>query len=295
MSHTSGSSPTKPRGHPVFSDLPREIRLQIWNDALPDPRTVLIMVVSAMPAHLVRSPPVQPHDNKRASPFPNRLPAPTVLHVCQEARREALRFIRFVSCGDQSSNSDTSVAMNWWNPWKDTLYVPSRIATSPTRSIWFSPTHYPNLITAIDLEEASQARLSAVRHLAWGFEMGWLFWRREYWTKHGRKCWDWIDMARWLRTFIDLESFTWVVDNPRRPRDHDCNPTWIDHPEYSTRCSFFACVFPPSEIKGRLNEALKLIKSEERGDWQIPQVKVVIEKREMEEGLHSRAPDRYEN
>ncbi|KAM3066246.1 hypothetical protein ACMFMF_010211 [Clarireedia jacksonii] len=235
-------------GHPIFSDLPLEIRRQIWTHALPDAGTVLFRFGFTVPSIDARIPfprsRIQLRENHSPkSHFSCRLPVPAVLHVCREARREALRFIRVISCSDSSSNSGTTTPLDWWNPWIDTLYVSSCIAPSRENPGWVSPTAYPQ-ITGIELKETIQAQISAVRHLAWGFEHGWLFWRRNNWVNCGLKCWDWIDMARWLRTSKDLESFTWVVDSPKSARTHDYNPSWIDHPEYSTVGNKMGMVFP---------------------------------------------------
>jgi hypothetical protein len=68
---------------PQFSKLPTEIRLQIWKEAMPGPRVVEVYLIEDQ----------SQYDGKTyyvADPA-SRTPAPTILHINHESRREGLK------------------------------------------------------------------------------------------------------------------------------------------------------------------------------------------------------------
>jgi hypothetical protein len=95
-----GKHREKPLG---FSDLPTEIRFEIWRLATPKSR---ILRVKAEPEYSSAS---------LIGPFS---PVPTILHVCQESRRFGLSVFR-------RGFQDISDGLNdfYWNPSIDTLYL----------------------------------------------------------------------------------------------------------------------------------------------------------------------------
>jgi hypothetical protein len=88
---------------PLFPNLAPELRLKIWAHAC-FPRTVSIRYLPSLETCVSSSPP------------------PTILHVCHEAREEALRMYS-LAFGTRSSP-----ARIYFNPYRDTLYLPRHMA-----------------------------------------------------------------------------------------------------------------------------------------------------------------------
>ncbi|TVY27949.1 hypothetical protein LHYA1_G003503 [Lachnellula hyalina] len=85
---TAGPSPRKPSLHP-FSRLPLELRLMIWQYAIPNDRVIEIRSWG--------NPAIRRYAPIKYSVAPHRPPA--ILHVNQESRREALRNYRLIEVG----------------------------------------------------------------------------------------------------------------------------------------------------------------------------------------------------
>ncbi len=84
--YKGSEAPQVPVGFPQFSQIPRDIRLLVWQHSLPGPRLVDLC-----------------HNCDRAG-YTTKCETPAALWVCQESRKEALRFYT-LSFGTSSTES----------------------------------------------------------------------------------------------------------------------------------------------------------------------------------------------
>lgn len=114
-------SSTAPAGFPRFRQLPAELRIKIWRDALPGPRTIHLVRESEHSKTCVL---YHPHRllPKRCAPT---LPCPrdllSLLHACAEARHEVLA--RYEALLVPKVPTDPVVPIYYFDPLRDGIFV----------------------------------------------------------------------------------------------------------------------------------------------------------------------------
>lgn len=247
----------------IFSGLPLEIRLHIWKLSIPQGRILLFRVKN-----------LRLGENAGRSSFFHRLPAPNILHVCREARKETLKSFRRESYG---TGTDGGIYDgDWWNPSRDTVFIPSSLPPKGNNTSWISPGRRSfSIITDTDPQELE--RLRNAHHLAWSFDSMWLTWAS---TRNNSERWIWNDMARWLHGFSKLRTFTWVVGG--NANQCSSNPIWLKYPEVPvygnkrSRVSDSELDMTPSKINANLQKAFEVIKLEQP-EWNGPDVRFVFD------------------
>lgn len=247
----------------IFSELPLEIRLSIWNLAIPQGRILLFRLLHSRSG-----------ENEGKFSFFHRLPAPNILHVCREAREEISKSFR-----REPYRAGTGGGIydgDWWNPSRDTIYVPSSLPPKGKNAAWFSPRRRSFSIVA-DTDAQELEHLKNVHHLAWEFDSMWLTWAS---TKINSEQLIWNEMARWLRRFSRLKTFTWVVGS--HANLGNSHPNWLEYPDapvYGMKRldkPETESDMTPSKININLQKASKVIGSEIPG-WNCPEVRFVID------------------
>ncbi|KAI9647236.1 hypothetical protein NHQ30_003619 [Ciborinia camelliae] len=261
---TSSASHLEPNGFIIFLELPLEIRLHIWNLAIPQGRILPFQIWS-----------LKSEENAENSSFLHRLPAPKLMHVCREARKEVLKSFR-----KESYDSNTGGGIHdgdWWNPSRDTIYIQPPFLHRGISTWWIAPGRRSfSFIACADPERLE--RLKKAHHLAWSFNSVWLRWVS---TRSKSERWIWNVLARWLHEFSSLKTFTWVVDGHANQVDR--NPVWSKYPDvpvYGIKVhreqDSGLMNMTPSKINANLQEAFEVIKSENPG-WNSPEVRFVFD------------------
>lgn len=98
----------------LFPKVSIEVRIMIWNEAMPSPRNVLAVLESK---HCLSE---QTGESRKKAFVTSPLAPPITLSVCQESRKEALKIYKPVLAG---SEKDTSLAIFYVNPLSDTLVL----------------------------------------------------------------------------------------------------------------------------------------------------------------------------
>ncbi|ESZ91191.1 hypothetical protein SBOR_8419 [Sclerotinia borealis F-4128] len=246
----------------IFSELPLEIRLYIWNLAIPQGRILLFRVKI-----------LQVVKNSGQTSFSHRLPAPKILHVCREARNEAIKSFRRESNGTRTSGGIYDG--DWWNPSRDTIYIPSSLPPKGNVTSRGNP-GYRSFSIVADIDPQEIVWLRNAHHLAWSFKSMWLAWAS---VRRDTQQWIWNDMARWLLGFPNLKTFTWVVDG--HGNQGNSNPIWLKYPEVpvygvGNRKPDSDLTITPSKINANLQKAFEIIKSE-NPEWNYPEVRFVFD------------------
>ena len=132
--------PAAPTTFPEFSRLPAELRQQIWEEALPAGRVLMLQLPGSSPAMpflgrprcplRIRSPAVRTQ-NKSVNVWTCNARVPVILHVNSEARSVALRHYRL---GLAAGNSKPRIYVDFE---RDTIGLSDEIMHSPVgRNLW---------------------------------------------------------------------------------------------------------------------------------------------------------------
>ncbi|KAG4028009.1 hypothetical protein MFRU_025g00750 [Monilinia fructicola] len=273
-----------------FSDLPPEIRCQIWSLSLLEERIVPFRVS------------INTHTREIPGIYSFRaLPPPNLLHVCHESRQETLRYFRQGSWRSEADPAKNPAlcgySRGWWNLSMDIIYVP----------YWLPPNDLPPGVESISTMDAKRQdlnivypnplfrqRMKDIQHFACSMKGATIRWQ---WDSHQRagQSWNWNWMASWLQGLPNLKILTWIVDYTTYRYKKD-GPQWIDHPDFpvegawrnhSTRWDM-----TPSKIRSGLQESFAFVKSVSNDpDWKVPQVRIVLDVEDQEECL--RREQRY--
>lgn len=255
-----------------FSELPTEIRLQIWQLAIPKSR-VLRIASSSDRSHLKRIYPMQP------------LPIPTILHVNRESRSVGLDIFRlgFGPDGSPCNPEDN----DYWNPSADTLYLPS---FQPPRD-WdvrqsrefMEPIHDPNFWASRDDSHIGSTelhiRLAALRHLAlpWNYKVIHGLGLKKLHFSKNYVAW----LPRWLFGFNELRSVSFLIDHwPKWYRTgeivlYEPEETVMDQGQKTeTRATAFRAT--PSEVEGRIEKIMDMFREQEEPEWDVPSIEILV-------------------
>ncbi|KAJ8064237.1 hypothetical protein OCU04_006584 [Sclerotinia nivalis] len=260
-----------------FSDLPVEIRCLIWKYSFTEERILPFRVNKASWERItyIRS-------------FHN-LPPPKLLHVCQESRKEALRFYRLGSW-DVSIYGQVR-RRGWWNPSMDIIYVPYWLPSRPP-----SPSPPGTVISTNDANRGNmnlirgdihfQERMATIQHLAFSTKSASIRWEWEARIKIGQS-WSWSDLADWLSKFPLLKTFTLIVDYMTY-RYSAQGPRWVDHLDFAIegrwRDHSSRWDMTPSKIISGLEQCFELIKSAKNdSNWKPPRVRIVLDEEDWDE------------
>jgi len=203
-----GTVPLEPAPRSDLMNLPSELRLQIWELAVPEPQ-VLRIAFEIFPGGV------------RRAYHMGQIQIPTILHICRDSRTVARRIFR-LGFGASTHPRDR----DWWDPAADILYLPG----------WLPPPHWDLRVTRGYLAEADppvedlnwdgwtdldmrrhsrqSSAIAAVQHLA-------LPWQEQFLETFGAfEGEDWGLRAagpRWLKGFSALKSVSLLIDH---------YPTW---------------------------------------------------------------------
>jgi len=228
-----------------FPRLPTEIRLQIWNEAIPPGRILRVLLTHELETFVY--------------PFePYRTPA--ILHVCQESRDVGLSIFRHdlgTRCNDHF----------WWNPRVDTVF---RTCLAPVNPPGYSA---PDFVPSEDEPTSPEHSFKMLqymqntRHLAIPLTLSTL----EFLSLDLLRTKD-IKSPQWLRQFPRLKTLILLLDPLA---------DWIrmgDIVISTLRDSPIPTLDgdTPSEVVTMVGQSLELFGLSAKSDWMAPAVEVFV-------------------
>lgn len=247
-----------------FFHLPLEIRLQIWQLALPRGRVLRITFKGRI-------------ENEQACAM-SPITMPTILQVCHESREFAKTVLR---CG--FGMNPTLNDRGWWNPCRDILYLPPwqpppnwDLRVSFNFQDFQENFPYPPLDMHRDDSNVGSAShhtsLASVQHLALPFNFKVL-----NGIKFSERSESWL--LPWLHDFPNLRSVKLLIDHvPQWYRAGDIQlylplDVPLNGPPLPTASLTFNT---PSRIETKIKQKLEDFRKQFHPDWKLPSVEIMV-------------------
>jgi hypothetical protein len=247
-----------------FFHLPPEIRLQIWQLALPQGRVLIITFKD---------------DNEKEhahSMGPTTMP--TILHVCHESRKFAKTVLRL-----GFGTTSTAIDVDWWNPNRDILFLPPWVpppnwdlrVSFNFQDFQENFTYPPQDMQRDDSTIGSAAHhnsLAAVKHLALPFNFNVL-----NGIKFSQRSESWL--PPWLHGFPNLKSVKLLIDHvPQWYRAGDIQlylplDVPLNGPPLPTASLTFNT---PSRIETKMTQRLEEFRRQSDPEWELPIVEIMV-------------------